>query len=323
MNGQSAGIVAGPLRAFACILLLFGLMIPALAADAGLAPVPPATGFVVDLTGTLSSAERSELDVLLADFEQHKGSQVAVLIVPSTAPEAIEQYSIRVAEAWKLGRKKVDDGAILLVAKNDRALRIEVGYGLEGALTDLISKRIIEEIITPAFRRGDFSGGVKAGAQAMLKVIDGEPLPVVAQRKGRPGGNRGFGFEGIIGLGVLAFGMSRVLGSQLGRARGGMVSGLGTGGMGWLLSGSLFVGGIAAVAGLLFALIGAGGGGAGLSSGRGGIGGPRRGRDDWTGGWGGGGSGWGGGGGSGWGGGGGFSGGGGGSFGGGGASGRW
>ncbi|RXH06596.1 MULTISPECIES: TPM domain-containing protein [Bradyrhizobium] len=139
--------------------------------------VPQLTGRVVDQTGTLSSSDIASLSQKLREFENRKGSQIAVLIVPTTEPETIEQFSIRVAEVWKIGRKKVDDGAILVVAKNDRHLRIEVGYGLEGALTDVTSRRIIDEDITPKFRSGDFSGGISAGVDRMIRVIDGEPLP--------------------------------------------------------------------------------------------------------------------------------------------------
>ncbi|MET4804104.1 uncharacterized protein ABIA96_006708 [Bradyrhizobium sp. LB11.1] len=140
--------------------------------------VPQLTGRVVDRTGTLSSGDVAALSQKLSDFETRKGSQIAVLIVPTTDPETIEQFSIRVAGAWKIGRKKVDDGAILVVAKNDRHLRIEVGYGLEGALTDVTSRRIIDEVITPKFRDGDFAGGISAGVERMMRVVDGEPLPV-------------------------------------------------------------------------------------------------------------------------------------------------
>ncbi|UQD71920.1 YgcG family protein [Bradyrhizobium japonicum] len=161
-----------------CVALLLALALtfafPALADVA----VPQLTGRVVDQTGTLSSADVAALSQKLRDFEARKGSQVAVLIVPTTQPETIEQFSIRVADAWKIGRKKVDDGAILIVAKNDRHLRIEVGYGLEGALTDVTSRRIIDEIITPKFRTGDFAGGISDGVDRMMRVIDGEPLPV-------------------------------------------------------------------------------------------------------------------------------------------------
>src|SRR6201985_547173 len=136
--------------------------------------VPQLTGRVVDQTGTLSSNDIASLSQTLQDFEAKKGSQIAVLIVPTTAPETIEQYSIRVADAWKIGRKKVDDGAILLVAKNDHKLRIEVSYGLEGALTDVTARRIINEIITPKFRSGDFAGGISEGVNRIIGVADGE-----------------------------------------------------------------------------------------------------------------------------------------------------
>ncbi|WP_165406083.1 TPM domain-containing protein [Bradyrhizobium genosp. SA-3] len=159
------------------VLLLILCLAFALPVSADVA-VPELTGRVVDQTGTLSSSDIAALSQKLRDFENRKGSQVAVLIVPTTQPETIEQFSIRVAEAWKIGRRKVDDGAILIVAKNDRHLRIEVGYGLEGALTDVTSRRIIDEVITPKFRTGDFSGGISDGVDRMIRVIDGEPLPV-------------------------------------------------------------------------------------------------------------------------------------------------
>jgi uncharacterized protein len=158
------------------VLLLALVLAFASAAMADVA-VPQLTGRVVDLTGTLSSGDIASLSQRLRDFETRKGSQIAVLIVPTTQPETIEQFSIRVAEAWKIGRKKIDDGAILVVAKNDHHLRIEVGYGLEGALTDVTSRRIIDEDITPKFRGGDFAGGIDAGVERMMRVIDGEPLP--------------------------------------------------------------------------------------------------------------------------------------------------
>ena len=165
------------------LALLLGWVFPAL--TAGLAPalanvaVPPLVGRVVDQTGTLGSGDVATLNQTLRYFEARKGSQIAVLIVPTTDGEAIEQFSLRVAETWKIGRKKIDDGALLVVAKNDRHLRIEVGYGLEGALTDVTSKRIIDEIITPKFKSGDFAGGISAGVDRIIRVIDGEKLPGV------------------------------------------------------------------------------------------------------------------------------------------------
>ena len=165
---------------------LFALLVcwafPALADVA----VPPLSGRVVDQTGTLSVSEMSALTERLKDLETRKGSQLAVLIVPTTAPETIEQYSIRVAEGWKIGRKKIDDGAILVVAKNDRKLRIEVGYGLEGALTDVTARRIIDENIVPKFRNGDFAGGISVGVEWIIAVIDGEKLPAPVSRLQNP-----------------------------------------------------------------------------------------------------------------------------------------
>src|SRR5258705_1077286 len=158
----------------ACILALGMCWAVAAAADVA---VPPLSGRVVDQTGTLSSGDIAALTQTLKSLEARKGSHVAVLIVPTTQPETIEQYSLRVAEAWKIGRKKIDDGAILVVAKNDRKLRIEVGYGLEGALNDVTAKRIIDEVITPKFRSGDFGGGISAGVDRIIRVIDGEKLP--------------------------------------------------------------------------------------------------------------------------------------------------
>jgi uncharacterized protein len=158
------------------LALLLCWACPTLAAVA----VPPLSGRVVDQTGTLRSDDVASLTQTLKNFEARKGSQIAVLIVPTTDGEAIEQFSLRVAEAWKIGRKRVDDGALLVIAKNDRHLRIEVGYGSEGALTDATTKRIIDEDITPKFKAGDFAGGISAGVERMIKVIDGEKLPAPA-----------------------------------------------------------------------------------------------------------------------------------------------
>src|SRR4029078_2443902 len=142
-----------------------------------LVAVPPLTGRVVDQTGTLAAGDIASLTQTLKDLETRKGSQIAVLIVPTTDGEAIEQFSLRVAEAWKIGRKKIDDGVLLCVDKNNRHLRIEVGYGLEGALTDVTAKRIIDEIITPRFRNSDFTGGISAGLARTMRRITREKMP--------------------------------------------------------------------------------------------------------------------------------------------------
>jgi uncharacterized protein len=228
----------------AVLLALFLGWAFAAAADVA---VPQLTGRVVDQTGTLSSGDIAFLNQKLRDFENRKGSQVAVLIVPTTQPETIEQFSIRVAEAWKIGRKKIDDGAILVVAKNDRHLRIEVGYGLEGALTDVTSRRIIDEVITPKFRTGDFAGGIADGADRIIRVIDGEPLPAPARSTSYSSDLSDFGpvvpfalFASLFVGGILRTMFGRLLGSV---ATGGVLAAIA-----WFLAGSL---GLALVVGLI------------------------------------------------------------------------
>ena len=160
------------IRFWISLLLLTAASLTALAQS-----IPKLEARVTDLTGTLTAEQQTALEQKLAAFEARKGSQIAVLIVPTTQPEDIEGYSIKVFTQAGIGRKKVDDGAMLLVAKNDRAMRIEVGRGLEGALTDATSKRIVAETITPLFKQGDYSGGINAGIDQMIRVADGEPLP--------------------------------------------------------------------------------------------------------------------------------------------------
>jgi uncharacterized protein len=166
--------VSATWRAKAVLLALFLCWAQAAFAEVA---VPPLVGRVVDTTNTLNSSYIETLNQRIRSFEQRKGSQIAVLIVTTTEPETIEQYSIRAAEAWKIGRKKIDDGALLVIAKNDHKLRIEVGYGLEGALTDVTARRIIDEVIVPHFKTGDFAGGISDGLTRMIGVIDGERLP--------------------------------------------------------------------------------------------------------------------------------------------------
>ncbi len=155
-----------------CLLCLVNL-----AGAQELQTVPTLAARVTDQTATLAPDQRNRLESKLLDFERQKGTQIALLIVPTVNPETVEQYALRVVEAWKLGRKGVDDGALLLIAKNDRKLRIEVGYGLEGALNDATAQRIISETITPRFKQSDYFGGIEAGLDAMIKVIGGESLP--------------------------------------------------------------------------------------------------------------------------------------------------
>ena len=293
------------MRAGGCLSLLFlALLLPlaALAAD-----IPPLKARITDLTGTLSAQQRDALEQTLAEFEKRKGAQIAVLMVPTTQPETIEEYSVRVEEAWKLGRKGVDDSALLVIAKNDRRLHIEVGYGLEGALPDAIAKRIIDNDITPRFRQGDFYGGIRAGVDRIMRVVEGEKLPPPAAHGPAP--SHGFDPGTLVFLFIVVMFAGSVL-----RALFGRVLGAGFGGgiaafAGWMLLGSAVLAlGLGVVAFVFLLLSGLGGGYR-----RGGWGG-----GPWIGG-----GGWGGGGGFGGGfGGGGFSGGGG-SSGGGGASGSW
>lgn len=150
--------------------------------------IPSLEARVTDLTTTLSSHQRTALEAELEAFEKEKGSQVVVLIIPTTDPETISSYGIRVAEQWKIGRSGVDDGVILIVAKDDRKVRIEVGYGLEGAIPDVYAKRIIENIIIPNFRQGDFYNGIEDGVGAIKGLIAGEELPEVTQAPPSTGG---------------------------------------------------------------------------------------------------------------------------------------
>ena len=237
----------------ACLVAL--MLCWAFAALADVA-VPPLTGRVVDTSATLSSSDIAALDRILKDFEARKGSQVAVLIVPTTQPETIEQYSLRVAEAWKIGRKKIDDGAILVVVKDDRKLRIEVGYGLEGALTDATAKRIIDEIITPKFRSGDFAGGISDGVNRILRVVDGEPLPAPAQRQPSSGFAPGYDelFNPFLIFGMIIAGgiFRRIFGRLFGSlATGGVVAGLI-----WFIAASLALSAIGGVIAFIVTLIG-------------------------------------------------------------------
>jgi len=262
-----------------------------------LQPIPPLTAHVTDLTGTLSQGERQALEAKLAAWETRTTDQLAVLIVPTTQPETIEQYGIRVAEAWKLGQKGRDNGVLFLVAKNDKRMRIEVGYGLEGNLPDVAARRIIGDTVAPLFSKGQFAAGIDAGAERIMRVASGdEPPPKEPQRRA-PSHGLDFGTIALIFL-VAVPAVGAVLRSMLGNVGGGLAGAGIAGGAIWLFVGSLV---FAAIAGVIaFALI--------AFTGFGGRGGPGMWIPGGGGGWSGGGGG--------------FSGGGG-SFGGGGASGGW
>lgn len=222
-------------------------------------PLPALSARVTDLTGTLSQAQQAELDSASAAIEREKGSQVAILILPTTQPETIEQFGIRLAEAWKIGRGGVDDGVIVIVAKEDRKMRIEVGYGLEGAIPDAVAKRIVAEIMAPQFRQGDFAGGVHAAVLALGKQIRGEALP--APEVDRPAEVNLD--NGIWLLLVVAF--SGVLHAMLGFLGSMLAAGL-AGVLAWWIFGSWLIAGIAALVAFLFSF-GKPGGGGGLGSG--------------------------------------------------------
>lgn len=214
--------------------------------------VPALTAHVTDLTSTLDATQRDALESKLTAFEKAKGSQIAVLIVPTTAPETIEQYSIRVTNAWKLGRKGVDDGMLVLVARNDRTVRIEVGYGLEGVVPDAIANRVIDETIVPHFKSGDYVGGLNTGVDQLIGVINGEPLPPAPQHRGA-GDNRLGAFMPLLFFVVIgAQFLRRIFGSGLGA----LVSGGAVFVIAWLVSGALLIGLFFGVVALLLTLMG-------------------------------------------------------------------
>lgn len=300
------------LRALAVLVLwaVFG------AHAQGLLPVPRLDARVIDQTGTLTDAQRTALEAKLQAFEQQKGSQIVMLMVPTTQPEDIASYANRVGNAWKIGRKEVGDGILVIVAKNDRKMRIEVAKALEGAVPDLAAARIIDDAMKPRFRENDFAGGLDAAADQLIARVKGEPLPEVDARSGDFGdgrsNNSGFNWQDLavfLFVGVMVAGpiARRIFGKIPGSlAMGGL-----TGALVMLLTSSIVIAVLAGLGALLFTLLslafGSGMGRRGGGFGGGGFGGGGFG----GGGFGGGGSG------------GGFSSGGGGNFGGGGASGDW
>ena len=301
-------------RALAFVIAALLWATGALAQD--VLPVPPLSGRVIDETATLSAGQRSALEAKLAAFERDVGSQIVVLLVPTTQPEDIAAYAQRVADQWKIGRRDIGDGLLVVVAKNDRRIRIEVAKGLEGAVPDLAASEIIDRAIRPAFKDGDYAGGLNAGIDQLSARIKGEALPTPAKKKASRAQQHREGIDWqdlglflFIGVPVLG----GVLTAMMGRKLGSLATAGAAGVVGWVFGASVLIAAIAAV--LAIVLVGVLGFGAARSPGsrfRGGHGGPPI---IWGGG---GGGGW-----SGGGGGGGFSSGGGGDFGGGGASGDW
>lgn len=300
----------GPVTAWLAAGLLALAALPVLAQD--LAAIPPLDAPVVDTTGTLDSAQREQLTQQALALQQRKGSQLQVLIVPSTEPEDIAPYTQRVYDQWKLGRKGVDDGVLLVVAKDDRRVRIQPGYGLEGAIPDAIANRIIQEYMVPRFRAGDYAGGITEATGMLVKLIDGEPLP--APVADNPAGERKRGGGWIVALfiGFVAASIARGVFAGAPRPLRALLTAGAAGGAALLLTSLFFASGLAGLIGLVLGLSSGTPGRVARHGGWGGFGGGGLG----GGGFGGGGFGGGGFGGGGWGGGGGSSGGGG-------ASGSW
>jgi len=248
-----------------------GALAAAPAPDPNEIPVPKLTAHVVDLTGTLTADERASLDAKLVEFERARGSQVAVLLVPSIGSEAIEDFATRVTDQWQLGRKGVDDGVLLVVAKEQRKLRIQTGRGVQGTLTDALSKRIVSDVIAPRFRSGDFAGGLDAGVDAIIKAVEGEELPLPEVRKS---GHRVESLGSLSNLLLFAFFLVPVVGMILrglvGRFFGaGLTSGI-TGLAAWLVLGSLGIGILAALIAFIIVLFSGSGIGRGIGPGIGG-----------------------------------------------------
>ena len=234
--------------------LLIGLL-PARAQ--GVLPVPALTGHVIDSTGTLSAAQQSALEDKLASFERLRGAQVVFLMLPTTQPEDIAAYAQRIGDSWKIGRKSIGDGLLLVVAKNDRKVRIETTKALEGAIPDLAASQIIDNAITPRFKQGDFAGGLNAAADQIMALITGEKLPAPAQRGAdRSSGNAGFDWTQLAIFLFIAVPIGgRMLAGIFGRKLGSVATGGAVGVLAWLFTSSVLIGAIAALAGVVFALV--------------------------------------------------------------------
>ncbi|MEN5427870.1 TPM domain-containing protein [Stenotrophomonas pennii] len=255
-----------------------------------LATIPKLDSPVVDTTGTLDAAQTRQLQQQAVDLQQRKGSQLQVLIVPTTQPEDIAQYTTRVFEQWQVGRKGVDDGVLLVVAKDDRRVRIEPGYGLEGAIPDAVANRVIQEYLVPSFRAGDYAGGITEATGVLVKLIDGEPLPApVSAHRAPQGDGGGDGWVVAVVIGFFVGSILRAVLGRLPRPVRGLIAAGGAAVVAFLFTSLLLASGIAGIVGLLMAVTsghpgrfaGGGGWGGGSWGGGGGFGG--------GGGWGGGG----------------------------------
>ena len=232
------------------IALLGGLPAgPALAVQA----VPALSARVIDQTGTLRAEQLRALEAKLQAFEQAKGTQIVVLMVPTTAPEDIVDYTQRVGDAWKIGRKDVGDGLLVVIAKSDRTLRIATSKTLEGAVPDLAARQVIDRAMTPRFREGDFAGGIEAGLDQLMALVRGEKLPE-PQAAGQPTSD-GSGWVGLLALCFFVIPpLARLLGLLIGRKAAALLTGAGVGALAWLISASVLIGVGAALMAGLFAL---------------------------------------------------------------------
>lgn len=272
----------------ACLLLACA---PAFAQQ--LAAIPALDKPVIDTTGTLDATQVSVLDAQARALQKRKGSQLQILVVPTTQPETIEQYTVRAFEQFKLGRKGVDDGVLIVVAKEDRRVRIEPGYGLEGAIPDAIANRVIQEYLVPKFRANDYGGGLIDASAALVKLIDGEPLPApMADNAPSREGGGGHNFLFALFAAFLVAQVARGIFGFLPAGVRGIVGGGVAGGIAWLIAASLLAGGIGGVIGLFIGLAGNGPGGrfarhggwGGMGGGFGGGGGGFGGGGGWSGG---------------------------------------
>jgi len=268
------------------LLLGLWLLLAAAAWGQDVRPVPPLSGRVIDQTATLQPAQAAALEAKLAAFEAASGPQIVLLLVPATAPEDIASYAQRVADSWKIGRREVGDGLLLVVAKDERAVRIEVAKALEGAVPDLAARQIIDRALVPAFRTGDYAGGLNAAIDLLMARIRGEGLPLPAPRGSA--GNSGFPSEQLLMfffIGVMAVG--GLLSALFGRKLASIVTAGAAGGVAWWLGAGLVMAVVAGFATLLLVGVfgvgtvlrlvamgagrgGGGGGGGGFSSGGGG-----------------------------------------------------
>ena len=240
------GLVGRSLARAAAPFLLALAALAASAADT--IPVPKLSGRVVDLSGTLDASQQQAIAAKLAAFEQAKGSQVAVLLVPTIGTETIEEFATRVTDEWKLGRAGVDDGVLFVVAKQERRMRIQTGRGVQGVLTDALSRRIIAERVSPRFRAGDFAGGIHDGVDAILKAIEGESLPAPAQSAPRAKSSSSASIESFFWMAFVVVPVAgAILRSLLGRFVGASLTSGVTGLAAWFIFGSLALGAIAAV----------------------------------------------------------------------------